>query len=76
MLVDRQVTESHHHVMQSRPYLVERAFQLAQAGDCKSVDEIRRQLEKERYDSVRPHLAGRLIIEQLRAEIRRARSRK
>lgn len=45
---------------------VERAYQLARHGPCQSLDEIRRQLEQERYASVNAHLSGPTIRRQLR----------
>lgn len=44
---------------------VERAFELAREGRCRSVDDIRRQLKAERFDSVEGHLAGGTIKRQL-----------
>lgn len=48
---------------------VERAFQLARSGNCKSVRDIRTALAAERYDAVGSHLDGPLIKRQLRAAI-------
>lgn len=45
---------------------VERAYQLAREGPCASLDDIRRQLEQERYGSVNAHLSGPTIRRQLR----------
>lgn len=45
---------------------VERAYQLAREGPCTSLDDIRRQLEQERYGSVNAHLSGPTIRRQLR----------
>jgi hypothetical protein len=48
---------------------VRRAFQLADAGDCRSVSEIRRTLQKERRDSVDGHFTSGLLRSQLKARV-------
>jgi len=48
------------------PSTVERAYQLAGSGRCRSVDEIRLRLKAERHDQVEAHLAGRAIRGDLR----------
>lgn len=45
---------------------VERAFQLARSGRCRTVDEIRAELRREGHDSVEGHLAGLAIRGDLR----------
>jgi hypothetical protein len=40
---------------------VERAFQLARSGTCRTVADIRRVLLAERYDQVQAHLSGASI---------------
>jgi glucose-6-phosphate-specific signal transduction histidine kinase len=53
----------------SDPNLVsvtERAFQLARTGTCRTVDDIRRHLARERYEAINQHLAGRSIQAQLK----------
>ena len=45
---------------------VERAFQLARAGACHSVVEIRQRLNAEGYEGVHDHLNGSTIQRQLR----------
>jgi hypothetical protein len=45
---------------------IERAFQLARAGACRSVADIRQQLTNERYDNVHSHLIGARVQQQLR----------
>lgn len=45
---------------------VERAYALARNGPCTSLDDIRRQLERERYPSVNAHLSGPSIRRDLR----------
>ena len=44
---------------------VERAFELARNGSCRSMDDIRRRLKSERFDGVEGHLAGGGIKRQL-----------
>lgn len=46
---------------------VERAFQLARAGACHSVNDIREQLLREGYPSVLSHISGMSIKKQLSA---------
>jgi len=46
---------------------IERAFQLARSGECRTLDEIKRRLRRERFDSVDFHLAGKLTKAQLTA---------
>ncbi|MEI5687576.1 MULTISPECIES: hypothetical protein [Sphingomonas] len=45
---------------------IERAFQLARAGACHSVGDIRSQLTAEGHDGVHGHLNGASIQRQLR----------
>lgn len=45
---------------------VERAFELARAGDCRSVAEIAMKLKQERHDAVDAHLTGQSIRKELR----------
>ena len=44
---------------------LERAFALAKSGECSSIDDIRRKLKSERYESIDQHLAGPSIKRQL-----------
>ena len=44
---------------------VERAYQLARSGTCRSVEEIRLTLMRERYDAVQAHLSGPSIKKDL-----------
>jgi hypothetical protein len=44
---------------------LERAYELARSGPCRTVEEVRRQLTKEKYDSVLEHLGGHSIQRQL-----------
>lgn len=45
--------------------ILERAFALAKSGECTSIDDIRRKLKSERYESIDQHLAGPSIKRQL-----------
>lgn len=51
----------------TRPTTLERAFALAESGECLSLPEIRARLRREGYDQVEAHLAGPAIGRQLRA---------
>ena len=44
---------------------VERAYQLARSGTCRSIEDIRRRLTTERYESVQAHLSGASIKRDL-----------
>lgn len=46
---------------------VERAYQLARSGACRNVEDIRRRLTSERYESVQAHLSGASIKRDLLA---------
>lgn len=48
---------------------IERAFELARSGNCKSVQEIRLRLKAEGYSGVADHLQGVSIRRQLNALI-------
>jgi hypothetical protein len=55
--------------------IIERAFDLARSGTCRSVQELETQLKREGFASVAAHLSGSLIRRQLRKcfdEARRA----
>jgi hypothetical protein len=45
---------------------IERAFQLARAGACHSVTDIRQRLASEGYDNVHGHTSGTTVQRQLR----------
>ena len=45
--------------------VVERAFELAREGRCRSVDDIRRKLKAEQFENVDGHLSGGTIKRQL-----------
>ncbi len=44
---------------------IERAYELARSGTCRSVEDIRRKLSAERYESVQAHLSGASIKRDL-----------
>ena len=53
--------------MSNKTSIVERAFQLAQDGTCRTTEDIRRKLTAEGFDSVNSHLASRSLAKQLRS---------
>lgn len=58
--------------------IVERAFELARSGACRSIEEIARRLKQEQYESVDTHLGGTSLRKELRqlcAESRAQRAR-
>ena len=55
----------------SEKNLIERAFELASEGNCRSVDDIRRKLTAERFGNVEAHLGGTTIRKQLKALIKK-----
>jgi hypothetical protein len=58
--------------MQNGRSTVERAFELAREGQCRSIGDIRRKLGSERYDAVDAHLGGAAIKKQLQVAIEAA----
>ena len=56
--------------MSSNPNVIDRAFQLARAGACHSIEAIRQQLVSEGYEQVGPHLSGPTIRKDLYKLIR------
>lgn len=51
---------------------IQRAFELAADGSCRSLDDIRRSLAREQHSQVEAHLAGITIRKQLKAALTRA----
>ena len=47
-------------------HIIERAFQLAQSGECPSMEDLHARLKKEHYSQVDEHLGGKAIKQQLR----------
>ncbi len=61
--------------MNTRPSVIERAFQLAKSGRCASVSEIRSQLENEAYESAGA-VRGSTLISRLDGMIKTAKTSK
>lgn len=57
--------------MNGRPRLLERAFELARTGNCRTVDELRSELKREGFDNntILSNIAGPSIRKQLAALI-------
>jgi hypothetical protein len=45
--------------------VIARAFELARSGDCKTINEIRRKLEREGYIAVTEHFGSQSLKRQL-----------
>lgn len=54
--------------------VIARAFELARSGTCKTSDDIRRQLERERYTHVAEHFSSASLKKQLVALMKASRS--
>jgi len=52
--------------MTFRPTTIERAYQLAKGGDCRTIGEIKAALKTEGYSSIQDHLHGLTITRALR----------
>lgn len=50
----------------SEPTLLERAYALARSGECSTLDDIRRQLKSEKYESVDAHVTSPSVRRDLR----------
>lgn len=46
---------------------VERAYELAKSGSCRTVQDVERQLQKEQYNNVHSHLQSTVLKKQLKA---------
>jgi chaperonin GroEL (HSP60 family) len=46
--------------------ILERAFDLARSGACRSVEEIAKKLKQEQYEAVDTHLGGSSLRKELR----------
>ncbi len=53
-----------------KPSVIERAYQLASSGGCKSLNEIERKLQLEKYEFVYIHMRGLGLRRDLRKLIR------
>lgn len=49
---------------------VQRAFELARSGECRSVEDVRRRLKAERFENVDGHISGPTIKRQLMEAMR------
>ncbi|HEX8644132.1 MAG TPA: hypothetical protein VF702_09495 [Allosphingosinicella sp.] len=56
--------------------ILERAFELARTGACRSVEEIAKRLKQEQYESVETHLGGSSLRKELRQLCADARARR
>lgn len=52
--------------MDTRPSIIERAFELAKSGKCGKVEDIRVQLNRENYAGVDLYIRGGALLTQLR----------
>ena len=50
---------------QLRPTTIERAFELARSGECRTMPELKQRLRREQMESVDMHLGGKLTRAQL-----------
>jgi hypothetical protein len=55
---------------------IERAFELARSGSCRSIEEIVKRLRQEQMDQVDAHLGGHSIRKELRQACAESRSRR
>lgn len=53
---------------------IERAFEVASSGECRTLDELKRRLRREQLEAVDFHLAGKSIKAQLNALMTSART--
>ncbi len=52
--------------MDSRPSIIERAFELAKSGQCHKIEEIKLQLHREHYSDIDLYIRGGALTAQLR----------
>jgi hypothetical protein len=52
--------------MTSEPSIIERAFELARSGRCRSIKDVRQKLKDEKFSAVDDHIAGPSIVKQLK----------
>jgi len=55
--------------------ILERTFELAEAGDCRTISELEKRLKREGYTAVDAHLGGAGIRKQLRSLLAARKSR-
>ena len=61
-------------ILENRPSVVERAFQIAKSGKVPNIAELRKQLSEEGYGNATQALAGRSLANQLTRMITDART--
>ena len=61
--------------MTHRPTTLERAYQLAESGECRNVSEIKKRLQSEGYDRIADQLYGRTVTNALRDRCQAAQAR-
>lgn len=52
--------------MTFRPTTLERAYQLADSGECRTVTDVKKRLQAEGYDRIADQLYGRVVTNALR----------
>jgi hypothetical protein len=52
---------------------VERAYELAKSGSYQTLEDIRRQLQKEQHEGIHAHLQGSVLKKQLKTLMRGSR---
>ncbi len=70
----REVLRDEAVQLSGRRSLVERAFELANSGDCPSLTAVKRRLSKEGYSDVHASLDGRLLRTQITEACRKSRA--
>lgn len=68
--------EDHRTAPARRLSILERAFDLARNGTCRSVEEIAKRLKQEHYESVETHLGGASLRKELRQLCAQAREKR
>jgi hypothetical protein len=53
---------------------IERAYELAGSGSCKTIKDIERQLQKEQRESIHAHLQSTVLKKQLKALMNKSRA--
>ncbi|MBV9883086.1 MAG: hypothetical protein JO276_08765 [Sphingomonadaceae bacterium] len=65
MPTDLQASASAPPERHLRPTTIERAFELARSGECRTMPELKHRLRREQMESVDMHLGGKLTRTQL-----------
>lgn len=58
--------------MTYRPTTIERAYQLAESGECRTVSEVKQRLSAEGYDRINDQLYGSTVTAALRDRCQKA----